>query len=201
MPTYTNAFEVDFETLGSIKSCLETSAPHRSRSESSSICEKKKEIQQIVCGRVYSCMDTYTPNVYGKACEVDCEGLEATRSRLVPAVPHRSGSESNSIREKKNRIEQNVWRTFIHIRPLTHTPTHKACISTCQPMDVRLSGLSNHTLERVHAKTRGLIPTHTTSSKSRRVVAKHTHTHTQTQMEQTQKMQRKNCTHDKLPSL
>jgi hypothetical protein len=140
MATYTNAFEVDFETLGSIKSCLETSAPHRSRSESSSIREKKKEIQQIVCGRVYSCRDTYTPNVYGKACEVDCEGLEATRSRLVPAVPHRSGSESNSIREKKNRIEQNVWRTFIHIRPLTHTPTHKACISTCQPMDVRLSG-------------------------------------------------------------
>jgi hypothetical protein len=104
--------------------------------------KKKKEIQQIVCGRVYSCRDTYTPNVYGKACEVDCEGLEATRSRLVPAVPHRSGSESNSIREKKNQIEQNVWRTFIHIRPLTHTPTHKACISTCQPlaMDVRLSG-------------------------------------------------------------
>jgi hypothetical protein len=121
MATYTNAFEVDFETLGSIKSCLETSAPHRSRSESSSIREKKKEIQQIVCGRVYSCRDTYTPNVYGTACEVDCEGLEATKSRLVPAVPHRSGSESNSIRRQLRSCHDPRTHNFLYLFFMANT--------------------------------------------------------------------------------
>ena len=65
-----------------------------------SVKKKKKSNRLSAPGRVYSCRDTFTPNVYGNACEVDCEGLEATKSRLVPAVPHRSGSESNSIRRQ-----------------------------------------------------------------------------------------------------
>ena len=83
--------------------------------------KKKKEIQQIVCGRVYSCRDTYTPNVYGTACEVDCEGLEATKSRLVPAVPHRSGSESNSIRRQLRSCHDPRTHNFLYLFFMANT--------------------------------------------------------------------------------
>ena len=135
MATYTNAFEVDFETLGSIKSCLETSAPHRSRSESSSIREKKKKSNRLsVDGSIH--VGTLTrPMCMGRRVRLTVRVWRLLDHALYQQYPTGQGqNRTPSVKKKTKSNRMSGGRLFIYGHSHTHQHTRRALARVSQWM-------------------------------------------------------------------